>query len=160
MTKVEDTPPQGGLLPARSGLIVCETDGHWAAAMRRDTLPRGLHVYETRSLAQCWELLARLPESFVVVELDPAWSNPLMRRMTWLGRDYPRAKLAVVADRRLAACEWLLREAGAVWFACSMRECRGIVDMAARHLASVPQPSLGIAERVWTELPWGPGGGV
>ena len=53
--------------PAR--LIVCERTGRWAVALRRELADAGVRVWETRTLADCWNELAESPASFVVLEL-------------------------------------------------------------------------------------------
>jgi len=139
----------------RARLIVCEQRGRWAAWLRRELEPVGVRLMETRLVADCWEALARLPASFLVLELTPANVGELLDRLAWLGRDYPSARAAVVADRRLSECEWLMREAGAVHFLCSPREVRLLAEVACRHLARVPAPPQELAERIWASLPWG-----
>jgi hypothetical protein len=74
--------------------------------------------------------------------------------MARIGRDYPWARLAVVAGRELAAAEWLLREAGAVHFLTSPRQLAGLMRTARRHLEAVPRPQSSPAEETWAALPW------
>lgn len=136
-------------------LVVCEQRGRWAAWLRRELVPAGVELTETRLLADCWLLLERLPASFLVLELRPTNAEELLRRLEWLARDYPAARAAVVADRRLGPYEWLMREAGAVDFLCSPRGVRGLAEAACRHLARVPVPPQDLAERIWSSLPWG-----
>ena len=69
-------------------------------------------------------------------------------------REFPMARLAVVADRGLAGHEWLMREAGAVHFVCSPRQVGTLAQLACRHLAQVPPPQQSLAERIWASLPW------
>ena len=137
------TEPAG---PAR--LITCERSGRWAAALRRELAGGAVRVYETRSLAECWEALAEPPAAFVVVELTAAGVEELLRRMVRLGRDFPRARVAVVADRPLAGYEWLLRSSGAVHFTCSPRQFGPMAQLACRHLAQVPPPQQSFTERI------------
>ena len=83
--------------PAR--LIVCERTGRWAVALRRELADAGVRVWETRTLADCWSELAESPASFVVLELrgDVAGLLALLARQP---REFPLARVAVVADRR------------------------------------------------------------
>ncbi len=146
------------LLPAGAGvarLIVCERSGRWAVAMRRELVADGIRVHETRSLAECWEVLAAAPGSFVVVELTPANAETLLGRMAWLHSEFPLARITVVADRGLAAYEWLMREAGAVYFTCSPRRLGPAARLVRRHLDQVPSPPQSVVERIWASLPWG-----
>ncbi len=141
--------------PAGARLIVCEQRGRWAAWLRRELVPVGVGLTETRLLADCWEVLDRLPASFLVLELSRANAGELLRRLEWLSRDYPAAQAAVVADRSLIACQWLVREAGAVHFLCSPRRVRLLAETACRHLAQAPAPPQDLADRIWSSLPWG-----
>lgn len=134
--------------------IVCERTGRWAVGLRRDPRASGLRLYETRSLADAWEMLQQHPSSFVVVELTRSNPPSLLQRMLGLEHDFPLARVAVVADRSLADWEWLMREAGAVWFASSPRQLGPIVAMVRRHLELVPIPPRSLADQVWHNLPW------
>ena len=79
--------------------------------------------------------------------------------MARLEREFPLARVAVVAERRLAACQWLLREAGAVHFVTSSRQAGPLAELACRHLANVPTPSQSTSDRIWAALPWEESGG-
>jgi hypothetical protein len=135
-------------------LIVYERTGSWALALGRE-LPAGVRVRPTRSLAETWEMLAQAPASFLVLELAARQAEALLGRLFRLDREYPLARAAVVAERRLAAYEWLVRQAGAVHFASSPRHLASLVRVARRHLAAAPQPDRDIRELIWAGLPWG-----
>jgi ActR/RegA family two-component response regulator len=139
---------------AAARLIVCERTGRWAVALRRELADAGVRVHEARAVADAWQMLAESPGSFLVVELTAANAEGLLRRLTRLERDFPLTRVAVVADRALAAYEWLLREAGAVHFTCSPRRLRPLAEAACRHLAQVPAPQQSLGERIWATLPW------
>ena len=66
--------------------------------------------------------------------------------------------MAVVADRRWAGYEWLLREAGTASFLASPRRIGRLAQLACRHLAQVPPPVQNLTERIWAGLPWGKNG--
>lgn len=135
-------------------LIVCERRGDWAVALRRELGAAGPRVYETRSVAECWEMLAGRPASFVVAEWTRSSAQALLERMAWLERDFPRARVAVVAERSLAWSEWRVREAGAVHFTVSPRQMGPLASLAVRHVAAAPRPRLSLTERIWADLPW------
>ena len=135
-------------------LIVCERSGRWAVALRRE-LPEGADfVQETRSLRECFEALGDFPASFAVIELTAAGVDELLGRMARSQRDFPLARIALVAPRAMAAYEWLFREAGAVHFTCSPRQLCPLAKAACRQLAGAPAREQGIAERLWASLPW------
>jgi len=135
-------------------LIVCERTGQWAVALRRELNAMGVRVWETRSLADCWDELAISPASFMIVELADN-AGPLLRRMTRLPREYPAARVAIIADRSFVQYEWLLREAGAVHFLYSPRQVGTLAEMIGRHLAQAPITQQTLTEQIWTALPWG-----
>jgi hypothetical protein len=135
-------------------LIVCERTGRWAVALRRELADTSTRIHETRTIADCWQALEEAPSSFLLVELTAANAEGLLRKVVRLQRDFPLARLAVVADRCLAACEWLMREAGAVHFACSSRELGPLSSVIIRHLAQAPAPRQTLVERIWAGLPW------
>ncbi len=144
------TVPQAA--PAR--LIVCERTGRWAVALRRELAEAGIRVWETRTPDDCWQELAESPASFVVLELHgkiPA----LLRHIARLPREFPQARLAMVADRSMAGYQSIAREAGAVYFVCSPRRTETLAQLACRHLAQVPPPPQNLTERIWASLPWG-----
>ena len=135
-------------------LIVCERTGRWAVALRSELAGAGARVWETRLLDDCWSELANSPASFLVLELGGNVSD-LLSRMARLPRDFPAARLAVVADRSLAGHQWLMREAGAMHFLCSPRQVGPLAQLACRHLAQVPPPPQSLTEQIWASLPWG-----
>jgi hypothetical protein len=163
-------------------LIVCERNGRWAVALRRELTASGVRVWETRTLAGCREELEQSPASFVVLEV--AGDLPgLLRFLVRQSQDFPAARLAAVAakgergERREERGEkqgaplpsplsplpsplpWLLREAGAVHFVDSLRQVGPLARLACRHLAQVPPPQQSLTERIWANLPWGEGRG-
>jgi hypothetical protein len=145
------TPTYEGSSAAK--LIVCERSGRWAVALRRELADAGVRVWETRTLADCRDELVANPASFAVIELG-ANAGGLLRLLTKQPRQFPLARVAVVADRSRAGYEWLMREAGAVHFLCSPRKVAVLARLACRHLAEVPPPQQSLAERIWAGLPW------
>jgi hypothetical protein len=161
MTEEAALTPDSARLPPGAGparLVACERTGRWAVALRRE-LPPGVRVWEARSLAEGRAVLAEGPAGFAVVELAPAGVDPLVEWLVRLDREFPLARAAVVADRSLAPCEWLVREAGAVHFTTSPRLVRPLAEVALRHLAEAPQPPRSLVEEIWAGLPWGEGRG-
>jgi len=138
--------------PAR--LLVCERTGRWAVALRRELADAGTRVWETRSLDDCWQELVQSPASFVVLELHGKVPT-LLQRIARLSYQFPQARLAVAADRSMSEYQWIVREAGAVYFLCSPRRTATLAQMACRHLAQVPPPPQNLTERIWASLPWG-----
>ncbi|NQU24738.1 MAG: hypothetical protein HQ567_25935 [Candidatus Nealsonbacteria bacterium] len=138
--------------PAR--LIVCERTGRWAVTLRRELDGADVRVHESRSLVECWQQLAEAPAGFVVVELTGGNVASLLERLARLPREFPLARVAVVADRSLAKYEWLIREAGAVHFTCSSRQLGPLGRAVRAHLDQAPAPPQTLVEQVWASLPW------
>ena len=134
-------------------LIVCEPEGRWAAALRHEGFEADMLV-ETRALETCWERLAEAPASFCVVALTHANIDAFLARMAWWQRDFPLARLAVVAARSLVAHGELMREAGAVHFTTSPRRAGTLAELARRHLDAAPRARQSPTERIWAKLPW------
>lgn len=141
-----------GAQPAR--LIVCESTGRWAVALRRELGSAADCLFQTRSLADAMAALDAAPASFLLVELHARYAESLAWLLADVGRRYPLCRTGVVADRALARYgDWML-EAGAAAFALGVRRLGPLADAARRHLAAAPQPPQGLVEQVWAELPW------
>lgn len=136
----------------RARLIVCEREGRWAAALRRETAGTGVRIWETRSVPECCEEAAISPASFVVLEVQ---GNLLeaMRFISWQRRAAPLVRWAATVSRELAACESLLREAGAVHVVTSPRRLWLLVQTACRHLERFEQPQS-VTGDIWVSLSW------
>ena len=144
-------------LPSRAGrarLVVCESSGRWTAGLARE-LPDAVSIHRTLDFAECRRVLADAPASFAVVELTGENAGALLGWMPRLERELPLCRVAVVAERKLADHEWLLREAGAVHFTCRCRELRPLARAASRHLDRAPVQRQDLVERIWDLLPWG-----
>ncbi len=139
-------------------LIVCERDGSWSVALRSELGETGVRVWECRSLTEAWAALVTTPAAFVIAEATRENLESLLRRMVWFSRDFPQARIAVVASRSMARFQWLVREAGAVHFLVSPRQLTSLAALVTRHLANVPPPPQSMIQRIWASLPWGPGG--
>ena len=93
--------------------------------------------------------------AFIVIILLRGAAGLSSQRETPLRRALPDyLPAAVVADRSLAACEWLVREAGAVHFLLSTRQLPPLARLVVRHLANVPAPQQTLVDRIWASLPW------
>jgi len=156
MRKAAGSKDDADRLPESAGpgrLVVCEQTGRWAVALRRELAGR-FRVHETRSVAQCWAALGEAPASFLIVALSGSNVELLLERMVWLERDFPLARVAVVAGDQLADYEWLVREAGAIYFARSPRRLGPLAELARRHLEQAPRPRRSFSQQIWAGLPW------
>jgi hypothetical protein len=135
-------------------LIVCERHGRWAVALRRELAGSGVRVWETRSLADCRTALLETPSAFVVVALSSKNIEGVLRMSAFTRRRCPESRLAVAADRSLAAHEIALREAGAAHFLCSPRQAGLLARLICRRFAQIPPPPQTPTDRIWAALPW------
>ncbi|MBN1908856.1 MAG: hypothetical protein JW818_03880 [Pirellulales bacterium] len=146
----------GRVLPEGAGpprVIVCEASSRWAIALRREGLGRR-ELFETRSLAGCWDRLAEAPSSFVILELTRSNVDDLLARVVRMGRDYLLARVAVVTTPALISLQWMVREAGVVHMVNSTRQADQLAAIARRHLAQAARPSRSLTDQIWAALPW------
>jgi DNA-binding NarL/FixJ family response regulator len=136
--------------------IVLERDGHWAAAIRQELADAAVHIVETRSWDEVWQLVGQTPSALIAAELSAANAERILSALATIERRHPRAAMIVLADRQLASCRDLLLEAGALHFITSPRrldEIRCIVCRRAERF----KPSLAGRDRleeIRDSLPW------
>ena len=114
-------------------LILLERTGGWAGALRRELGERPVRLVETRSFDECWQQLAAAPAALVAWELTAANLPQMVRSLLRLDRDFPGAAAIVMAERRLAAAQGLLREAGALHFVTSPRSLGPVAEIVRRR---------------------------
>ena len=136
-------------------VIVCEQTGQWAVGLRQELHGKTLRLHETRLLDDAWQALTSAPAAFVVFEYTAKNADELLRRCVWFTRDFPQARMAIVAARRYISYRWLMHAAGASHTVFSTRELAPLAELACRHIAQIPQPQLSPTERIWQCLPWG-----
>jgi len=134
--------------------IVCDANQHWTVALRWARTELQPRLVVVNKLADCWGELVNSPASFLALELDESNLESIVERLQDLQRRFPQARAAVMCDRSLAACQWLVREAGAVHVAVSIREMATVIGLAECHLARVRPPEVGFRQRVWERLAW------
>ena len=154
--------PNSTSIPAKSHspasrLIVCERTGEWTAAIRIELADSSVKIWECRRLDEAWTALAETRAAFLIAEATSKNLGELVERMSWLRRDFPHARAAVVAARSLADCESIVREAGAIHFLTSPRQLPPLVRLVVRYLANPGAPGLpsqNLTEQIWASLPW------
>lgn len=146
-----------------SPVVFCERTGNWAAAWRRlearlagrDWPPRLPRLLETRSPAECREVLSKHHGSFVIIELGAPALEPTLELLFHTLTEVREAATAVVAARPLLPYEDLVRELGAHAFVVSPLNLEALHVAAVRHLAkSASTTYLDVRERIWKNLPW------
>jgi AmiR/NasT family two-component response regulator len=134
-------------------IIVCESRGTWATALRR-VLPVGSQLRESRSLIECAAHLLAATNSLVVVELTADNAPQVIERVELWRRRFPASVMILVAARELASWRDLAIEAGVACFLTSPRELLDVAAILDRHRRRFPQPATATAERIWKELPF------
>lgn len=145
-------------------VVFCERTGYWAAAWRRAesrrTAPKSSHtlsprVIETRSAAECREIVAAHRGSFVVAEINEPSAEQALDLLFELGTAHADVACAVVASRQMRAYEWLARELGALALVVSPLELESLCALAERHIGRLVVEPVDVRERIWQNLPWG-----
>jgi hypothetical protein len=145
-------------------LIVMERSGSWAVALRRWLKDSTVRVIETRSLEEFWQRLVEYPAALAAWELNDTNIRAIVGALVRSQREFPRAAAVVLAERSLAACAELMREAGAIHFVDSPRAISVVAEMA-RRLASRPTDIASgrqhladenddLLAAIWSNLPW------
>lgn len=134
--------------------LVCETSNRWTVALRWGLAGNHSPLVVAQNLDDCWKTLESSPASFVALELNESNLESIVQRLQDLRSGFPLARAAVMCDRSLASCQWLVREAGAVHVAVSTRDMSTITRLADRHFAQVRRPEVGIRQSVWDRLAW------
>lgn len=138
---------------SRVCVIVCEKKGTWAPAIARQ-LPAEVRLRQTRTLAECAAELSAAPLSLVALELTATNIPGVVDLVSQMSVRFPHARAMVVCEGDLAYYEWLLREAGAIYFAASTRALTGLDRLVRNHLQHIPAIRPSFATLVWETLPW------
>jgi hypothetical protein len=148
----------------RATLIILERTGEWAVALRRCLDKLAAQLLETRSLDEFWLRLAEHPTALAAWELTESNVRPVTAALVRLQREFPRASAVVLSERRLAACEPLMREAGSIHFIDSPRSLRALAEIVGRRASQPPSGAAGLQQdsaentdplaEIWANLPW------
>lgn len=134
-------------------IVVCERTGTWAAAMRRAfCLASG--PCETRSWPACLREVQARPAVFVALEILPENAEAVCGRLADLTQRFPRARVALLADRNLRPVEWLLREAGAAEVLFSVGDLPRLRPVLRRFWEQMPRSRTSFRDQIWSRLPW------
>jgi len=145
----------------RIALIMMERSGDWAAALRLRLERSVVRLVETRMLDQCWQRLVEQPTSLAALELTAENVRPLLAVLQRMQDELPEVRAIVMAERKLAAYETLVREAGAIYFVVSPRSLGDVAELVRRRAIqldkSVAQQADDLADprpTILANLPW------
>lgn len=127
--------------PPPVALVVLERRGEWAAPLRSVVSGLAVPVRETRSPAECLEVLAQHPASVVAVELGRG-RLPLINTLVHEGPErFPAVRWVVLSRRgpELAVARWL--ELGATYVTSSPRKLTPVRSIVARQMLDHPAPA-------------------
>jgi len=135
-------------------VILCEKNGTWAVAFRRELASPVIRVYETRSRKQCREEVALSPASFVGLEVTAENIDAAHNFVTCLREEFPCSCVVVLGSRDSEPYEFPLREAGAIFATFSPRHLSAAVTLARRQLMTVSDTGTSLRETIFARLPW------
>lgn len=140
-------------------VVFCERSGRWARAWRRawsaaNNTAQAARVVETRSPAECRDVLATASWPLAVVELTQAGCDEQLD-LLFDATSVMHAATAAVTARDMAAYAELAGELGAVLVLDTPRRMRALCAVVCRHLERAPAVERTITEEIWATLPWG-----
>lgn len=135
-------------------IVVFETTGKWAAALRRIAPKLISSIRETRGWTECRAELRDGPHSALIVELTAENLERTVDRLAELQSSFRHVRPMIVGDRKLRSLEWLMRDRGAVDVAFDVQRLRATARLLQRHLAAAPRPELTMRQSIYARLPW------
>jgi hypothetical protein len=136
-------------------LILCEKNGIWAVALRRELAGTGIRVYETRSRDECRDELAESPASFLGLELTSENIDDVYH-FVMVSRDkFPHSRAVVLGLCGTELFECAMREAGVIHATFSPRHLGTVAILVQRHLYARPENGSSLRESIFARLPWG-----
>lgn len=66
----------------------------------------------------------------------------------------PCSQAIILGDGADPEMEWLLREAGAIDWVISVKQCSKLQQLVERHFAGLPRRERTLRELIWEMLPW------
>jgi hypothetical protein len=99
------------------------------------------------------EVQAR-PAALVALEISQENVAVACGRLADLTQRFPRVRVILLADRKLRAVEWLLREAGAVEVLFSLGDLPRLQPVLRRFWDQMPRSQTSFRDQIWSRLPW------
>ncbi len=135
-------------------LIVSETSGRWAFALRAALVNSDVSVTEIAGLADAFERFHHESQALLAFEASAVSAEEGFGLLQESRQRYPGCGVIVLLDEELAASEPLWREAGAIAVVTSPRRLDSTACFIRRYSDTREAPSLTFRENVWQRLPW------
>lgn len=135
-------------------IIVCETSGRWAFALRSILVHAGVAVTETSGLATAFTLFRETPQSLLAFEATAACAEEGLVLLNASRRRNPSRGAVVFLDDTTAKTESLWYEAGAVAVIATPRDLAPLARFVRRCFDSRDKVPLTFRDSVWQRMPW------
>lgn len=135
-------------------MIVSETSGRWAFALRAALVSSGVYVAEIAGLANAFARLHDDSRALLAFEASEACAEEGFALLQESRRRVAGCGVIVLLDGALAASEPLWREAGAIAVVSSPRRLAALASLIRRYFETRETPTLTFREGVWQRLPW------
>jgi hypothetical protein len=136
-------------------IIVSESSGRWAFALRSVLVNSGVVVTEVAGLANAFGRLGEDPRALLAFEATEACAEAGLGLLHSSRQQDPGCGVLVLLDDPLALSESLWREAGAIAVVASPRQLNLTARLIRRYFDKRETPPLTFREGVWQRLPWG-----
>ena len=134
-------------------IIVTESSGRWAIALRSILGNSAIAVIEVGTLAKAFAFLREDSRSLLAFEASHALAEEGLRLLVSSRRE-PGRRTIVLLDDATADSESLWYESGAVSVVSSPRHLASIAGLVQRHFETHESEQLSFREAVWKRMPW------
>lgn len=135
-------------------LIVSETSGSWAFALRAVLVNSGVSVTEVAGVANAFARLHGDSQALLAFEASTAVAEEGMRLLQLARQRDSGRGVVVLLDGELATSQPLWQEAGAIAVVTSPRQLAPVASLIRRYFETRDAPSLTFRDDVWQRMPW------
>ncbi|MBC8353238.1 MAG: hypothetical protein H8E66_14670 [Planctomycetes bacterium] len=139
---------------ANARLIVTDTSGRWAFALRTAFANAEVSLTEVDGLANAFEMFRDDSDAVLAFEATDACAEEAFGHLKSVRRTNPGRNVIVLLDGSITTPEWLWQEAGAIAVVTSPRHLVPVARMIRRYFDTRESPPLAIREAVWQRMPW------
>lgn len=135
-------------------IIVSESSGRWAFALRSVLVNSGVVVTEVAGLANAFSRLGEDTRALLAFEATEACAEEVLGLLHSSRQRDPDCGVIVLLDGPLALSESLWHEAGAIAVVASPRQLHLTARLIRRYFDTQETPPLTFREAVWQRIPW------